>query len=207
MSIAKTITLGDALFSKTQQKVLGLLFSTPDKSYFTNEIVRWAGLGKGTVMRELEKLNAAGLISLTHKGNQNHYQANNHCPIYPDITAIVRKTFGIVDVILQALAPLQPQMDIAFIYGSIAKEEAASTSDIDLMLIGDGINYSAVMELLEPAEQSLSRTINPTLYTPQDIAAKIAASNHFVVRVLQQPIIPILGHQHLKTLQQGVKPA
>lgn len=199
------ISLGDALFSKTQQKVLGLLFSKPNQSYFTNEIVRWAGLGKGTVMRELEKLHTAGLILLTHKGNQNHYQANSQCPIYTDIAAIVRKTFGIADVIVEALKPLHEHLEIAFIYGSTAKNEATTASDIDLMLIGNEIDYSNVMELLAAAEQSLSRTINPTIYTPQDITAKIAAGNHFLIRVLQQPVVPLLGNQHLATLQQGIK--
>lgn len=205
MSTTRTTSLGDALFSKTQQKVLGLLFGNPHQSYFGNEIVRWAGLGKGTVVRELEKLHAAGLISLTHKGNQNHYQANSQCPIYPDIVAIVRKTFGIADVILQALTPLQKQLTVAFIYGSIAKDEATSASDIDLMLIGEDLNYSTVMELLASAEHNLSRTINPTLYTPVDIATKIATGNHFLIRVLQQPIIPLLGNQALEILQQGAK--
>jgi predicted transcriptional regulator len=93
-----SITLGDALFSKTQQKVLGLLFTKPDQSFFANEIVRWAGLGKGTVMRELEKLHAAGLISRTQIGNQSHYQANPNCPIYVEMAVIVRKTFGIKDL-------------------------------------------------------------------------------------------------------------
>jgi predicted nucleotidyltransferase len=205
MTATKTITLGDALFSKTQQKVLGLLFSKPDQSYFTNEIVRWAGLGKGTVMRELEKLNAAGLITRTQKGNQNHYQANIECPIYPDIAAIVRKTFGVADLLTQVLQPLRANIMLAFIYGSIAKEAATAASDIDLMLVGEGIDYGSVIELFAPAELSLSRSINPTIYTPQDISAKLADGNHFLQRVLSQPIITLWGGEYLETLQQGGK--
>ena len=107
MNDAKILSLSDALFSKTQQKVLGLLFTKPDQSFFANEIVRWAGLGKGTVMRELEKLHAAGLISRTQIGNQSHYQANPNCPIYIEMAAIVRKTFGITDFTVQG-APHAP---------------------------------------------------------------------------------------------------
>lgn len=191
MNDAKNVSLGDALFSKTQQKVLGLLFTKPDQSFFANEIVRRAGLGKGTVMRELEKLHAVGLINRTPIGNQSHYQANPHCPIYSDIAAIVRKTFGIGDCLKAALVPLQKQITQAFIYGSIAKGEANAGSDIDLMLIGDALSYSEVMELLAPAETLLGRSINPTLYTPQDFAAKLTAGNHFLQRVMEQARIPL----------------
>jgi predicted nucleotidyltransferase len=183
--------LGDALFSKTQQKVLGLLFGKPDQSYFTNEIIRWVGLGKGTVMRELERMRSAGLLIQTAKGNQTHYQANPQCPIFHELAGIVRKTFGIGDAIKAALAPLEPHITQGFIYGSIAKGEATASSDIDLMLVGNDLSYSQIMALLAPLEVTLARTISPTLYTPQDFADKLSAGNHFLQRVMQQTRIPL----------------
>ena len=75
-------SLGDVLFTRTQQKVLGLLFGRPDESFYLNEIVRLAGLGKGTIKRELDQMHAAGVITLKRIGNQNHYQANRECPIF-----------------------------------------------------------------------------------------------------------------------------
>lgn len=187
------ISLGDALFGKTQQKVLGLLFGKPDQSFFTNEIIRWVGLGKGTVMRELERMLSAGLIVQTQKGNQNHYQANPQCPIYTDLLAIVRKTFGIGDAIKSALAPIEQHITQGFIYGSIAKGEATAASDIDLMLVGDDLSYGHIMELLTPVEEALSRTISPTLYSPQDFGSKLTAGNHFLQRVVEQARIPLWG--------------
>lgn len=190
---ANKTSLGDALFSKTQQKVFGLLFGKPDQSFFTNEIIRWVGLGKGTVMRELERMLSAGLIVQTQKGNQNHYQANPQCPIYPDLLAIVRKTFGIGDAIKTALVPIEQHITQGFIYGSIAKGEATASSDIDLMLVGDDLSYSQIMELLNPVEEVLARTINPTLYSSQDFASKLSTSNHFLQRVMDQARIPLWG--------------
>jgi predicted nucleotidyltransferase len=184
-------SLGDALFSKTQQRVLGLLFGKPDQSFFTNEIIRWAGLGKGTVQRELERMLAAGLLVKVQRGNQSHYQANPECPIHQELVAIVRKTFGIGDVLRVALTPLRDRITQGFIYGSIAKGDATAHSDIDLMLVGDGLSYSGVMELLAPAESELGRTINPTLYSQLDFASRLAAGNHFLQRVMQQARIPL----------------
>lgn len=82
----------EALFSKTQRGVLGLLFGNPDRSYYTNEIVRHVRAGIGAVQRELERLVAAGLLTVSRLGNQKHYQANRESPIFDEIAAIVSKT-------------------------------------------------------------------------------------------------------------------
>ncbi|MEX1033763.1 MAG: nucleotidyltransferase domain-containing protein [Cellvibrionaceae bacterium] len=87
--------IGDVLFTRTQQRVLGLLFSRPEQSFYLNEIVRLAGVGKGTVKRELDRLNQAGLITFEQRGNQNHYQANADCAIFNELRGIVLKTFGV----------------------------------------------------------------------------------------------------------------
>ncbi len=184
-------SLGDALFTKTQQRLLGLLFGKPDQSFFTNEIIRWAGLGKGTILRELERMHAAGLLLQIRRGNQMHYQANAECPIFPELIAIVRKTFGIGDIIRAALTPLEAHIFQGFIYGSIARGEATASSDVDLMLVGDELSYSQVMALLAAAEVAIGRTINPTIYTPQDFASKWNAGNHFLQRVMEQPRITL----------------
>ena len=84
-------SISDAIFTKTQQKVLGLLFGQPEKSFYTNEIMRLASIGRGTISRELDRLVAAGLLTVSKEGNQNHYQANPDCPIYPELMSIARK--------------------------------------------------------------------------------------------------------------------
>lgn len=193
-----TIALSDALFTATQQRVLGLLYGKPDQSFYANQIARWAQVGKGSLMRELERLQSAGVLTMTRQGNQTHYQANPDCPIYPELLGIVRKTFGIAEQLRTALAPLAGQLVWAFVYGSIAKGAAHAGSDIDLMLIGEGLHYSDLMERLMPVEEQLGRTINPTLYTLADWLAKQAAGNSFVQRVEQQEKINIMGSNPLE---------
>lgn len=145
------------------------------------------------MIRELEKLHSAGLITATRQGNQVHYQANAENPIYQELIAIVRKTFGIADQLRRELAPFADRIQRAFIYGSIAKGTANTSSDIDLMLIGEDVSYSDVMERMIPLEALLGRTINPTLYTPADWQAKREAGNSFVVRVAGQEKIDVIG--------------
>ena len=188
-----TVTIGDALFTKTQQKVLGLLFGMPDKSFYTNEIMRWAAMGRGTVSRELERLVKAGLISAHRAGNQSHYQANRDCPVFEELVGIIRKTFGVADEIRMALKALDDTIELAFIYGSIAKGTDTKSSDIDLMLVGDGLSYGEVVEALMPLEKSLRRTINPTVYERKEFVAKLKAKSSFITRVMKQPKIMIKG--------------
>ncbi len=187
-------TIADSLFTKTQQKVLGLLFRKPDESLYLNEIVRLAGMGKGTIKRELEKMTQAGLLTLKRIGNQNHYQANSSSPVYDELISITRKTFGISDVIEQALQPVKNDIQFAFIYGSIAKGTDTAKSDIDLMIVGDDLGYSEMMNLLIPVEAELQRPINPSIYSLQDLNKKIEDENHFILRVLEQQKINIIGN-------------
>jgi uncharacterized protein len=185
--------IGDALFTKTQQRVLGLLYGKPDHSFYLNEIVRLAAVGKGAVNRELESLHQAGLLTVTRQGNQNHYRANPDNPVFHELKGIIQKTFGIADILRATLAPLLPQIELAFIYGSIAKGSEHAGSDIDLLLVIEEASYGEVMALLAPAEQQLGRTINPTLYSPVEFAERKASGQTFITRVLAQPKLWLVG--------------
>jgi uncharacterized protein len=181
--------IGDALFTKTQQRVLGLLFGRPHQSFYLNELVRMAGVGKGSVMRELDKLLAAGLLTVTRIGNQNHYQANAENPIFEELKGIAQKSFGLVDIVGSALRPLLDEIDLALIYGSVAKGAEHAGSDIDLLLVSNSLSYGAVMEVLAEAETLLGRTINPTLYTPHEFAERKRKQQHFITRLMGQKVL------------------
>ena len=189
-------TISDALFTKTQQRVLGLLYGKPEQSFYTNEIVRRANMGRGTIRRELERLVAAGLLVISHEGNQHHYQANPNNPVYHELLGIVRKTFGIVDVISSALVAVDDQIDLAFIYGSIAKGEDTASSDIDLLVITDSLAYADLMTVLTDVEQSLGRPVNPSIYTVEQIKNKLKQKNAFLTRVMEQPKLWVKGDEN-----------
>ena len=187
--------IGDALFTKTQQRVLGLLFGKPDESFYTNEIMRWVSMGRGTVSRELDRLVSAGLLSITKQGNQNYYQANVNSPVYEELIGIVKKTFGVADQIRDALMPLGENIELAFIYGSIARGTETNTSDIDLMLVGKDLRYGNVVEVFLPLEESLQRTINPTIFDKKDFVSRLKDGDSFVTRVMNQSKIIIKGSE------------
>lgn len=172
---------------------MALLFGKPDETFYLNEIVRLAGIGKGTIKRELEKMLSAELLTVTHIGNQNHYQANKRCPIYSDLLNIVRKTFGVAGVLHDALQPLDKDIDLAFVYGSVSKGMDTASSDIDLMVVTNSLAYADVIAELIKAEALLGRSINPTLYDKKQLKSKLESENAFITRVMEQPKIWIKG--------------
>jgi DNA-binding transcriptional ArsR family regulator len=180
-------SIGDALFTKTQQRVLSLLYGKPEQSFYLNELVRLAGVGKGAVSRELAKLTEAGLLTMVRQGNQSHYQANAANPVFVELKTLIQKTVGVTDIVKAALTSLLTRLDQAFIYGSVAKGSENAGSDIDVMLVGDDLSYGEVMEQLEGAEQQLGRKINPTLLTPGEFSSRIEAGQSFLTRVMEQP--------------------
>ena len=198
MGVSKisAVGLSDALFAKTQRRVLGVLFGNPDRSYFSNEIVRMAESGIGAVHRELAALEAAGLVTVTRIGNQKHYQANRASPIFEELRGIVVKTFGVADVLREALAPLAAEIRAAFIYGSVAKGGDTAASDIDLMVISEKLHYADVFGTLEPVLARLGRPVNPTVYTPKEMARRIKEGNAFVNRVLAQSKVMLIGREN-----------
>ncbi len=189
------VGLSEALFSKTQRQILGFLFGQPEKSFYSKEIVDLAGVGIGSVHRELEKLSGCGLLTIKRIGNQKHYQANPASPIFEELKGIVRKTIGLADPLRLALELHKDKIRVAFIYGSIAKGSDTADSDIDLMLISDQVTYPELLVSFSELETQLGRQINPTIYTGDEFRKKIASESNFVIRVIEQPKIFLIGSE------------
>ena len=192
---AESSTLADALFPKVRQRVLAVLFGTPDRSYYANEVIALAQSGTGAVQRELAGLAEAGLLTVRKQGNQKHYQANASAPVFSELRSLVLKTMGLADVLRAALAPLAAQIDAAFIYGSVARQQDTAHSDVDVMIVSSTLGYGEVFGALESATVSLGRKVNPTLYTPADWTKRMEQDSAFVTRVWQQPKIWLIGSE------------
>ena len=184
--------LGDALFTTTQQKVLGLLYVQPDKSFYVKEILRLTGMGVATIKRELERMLSAGILQMNKVGNQHHYQADPACPIYNELLNIVKKTFGVTDVIALTLAPFAERIDWAFIFGSVASGKETSTSDIDLMIIGD-VGFTEVVTDLYSIQETLGREINPKIYSREEWTQMKNKKDAFINEILAKPRMDVIG--------------
>ena len=188
--------LSDALFTQTQQRVLGCLFGQPGRRVTVSELKQTTGAGSGAVQRELARLTGSGLLTVEKVGNQKYYRANPDSPIHDELVAIVRKTFGLAMPLREALAPLADGLHAAFVYGSVAKGADTAGSDIDLMLVSDTLAYADVMTALHPAIEQMGRDIRPTIYTRAEFARRLAGGNAFVAKVMAQPKLWLVGSEH-----------
>jgi predicted nucleotidyltransferase len=188
-------SLADALFPKVRQRVLAVLFGAPDRSFYANEVIALAQSGSGAVQRELASLSEAGLLTVTRQGNQKHYQANASAPVFAELRGLMLKTVGLADPLRSSLAPLAGQIDLAFVYGSVARQQDTAQSDVDLMVVSASLGYGELFGALESATVALGRKVNPTLYAPAEWDKRIAQDSAFITRVLQQPKIWLIGHE------------
>lgn len=187
-------SLADALFPKVRQRVLAVLFGNPARSFYANEVIALAESGSGAVQRELAGLSEAGLLTVSRQGNQKHYQANADAPVFAELRGLVLKTSGVADVLRAALLPLASQIRAAFVFGSVANQQDTAQSDIDVLVVSASLGYGELFGALEVATTTLGRTVNPTLYSPDDLTQRRARDNAFVTRVLDQPKIWLIGN-------------
>ena len=185
--------LAAALFGATRQAVLRNLFSHPDERFYLRQIIQLVGLGSGTVQRELEQLTGAGVLIRIVEGRQTYYRVNRECPVYNELHGLIRKTFGVAQVLKDALRSKSRQIRAAFVYGSIAKGSESASSDVDVMVVGDNLSFREVVASLQEAQQELHREVNPTVYGVDEFSRKIAAGQHFISTVLKGPKIFLIG--------------
>jgi predicted nucleotidyltransferase len=189
-------SLADAIFTTTQQRVLGVLFGQPERSYYASELIRLARTGSGAAQRELARLEESGLVTTRRVGHQKHYQANSNSPLFAELRAIIEKTVGLAEPLRKSLSSIAPGIKAAFVYGSVAKGRDRSQSDIDLMVISDSLTYGEVFGALERVSRTLGRQVNPTVYTSAEFSKRVRAKNAFVTRVLEQPRVWVIGSEH-----------
>jgi predicted nucleotidyltransferase len=182
--------------TRTQQRVLGLLFGQPGRSFYASELIRVAGTGSGAAQRELARLENSGLVVGRRIGQQKHYQANAVSPLFEELRGIVVKTVGLAEPVRKALKPLAAAIRAAFVYGSVARAADHSGSDIDLMVISDSLTYGEVFGALERAAKAVGRPLNPTVYSAAEFSKRTREENAFVARVLEQPKVWIIGSEH-----------
>jgi len=186
------MALAETLWPKARRRILGLLLANPDQEWHLRDIARQTELAPATVQREVTSLHEVGVLTRRRDGHQVKYGAERSCPIFPELRGIVLKTVGLADVLREALQPLRERIDIAFVFGSLAKGEATSGSDVDLMVIG-GISLRDLVPVLQAAERTLSREINPVTMSAKEFSKRIAQEEHFVTSVLRDPRIYLIG--------------
>jgi len=186
--------LSKALFGDTRRAVLALLYGNPGNAYYLRQITRIVDCGQGAVHRELQNLAAAGILRRTRSGREVYYQADPGCPVFEELKGLVRKTAGLVEILLSALESMEDRIRAAFVYGSFAEGTERPGSDIDVMIVGD-VQFSDVARAIQSAQEALGREINPTVYPVEEFIRKTTSNNYFVDNVLERKKLFLIGNE------------
>ena len=158
------------LFLPGIQKVLGQVYSHLDREFTLNELLADAPGGRGTNQRNIEKLLEAGVLTEgPRRARQRSIKANTSYFLFEELRSIALKTFALKEPLHAALLPFEAEIQEAFVFGSIAKRTDTARSDVDLIVVGDA-SILALTDAISNAEQTLKRTINMSLYAPDEWA-------------------------------------
>lgn len=181
----------DQLFPKARGEIIRLLFTDPEVSLHLRDLARQSGLAIRTIQEEVAKLKEADLLLEQRDGNRLYFRAKQSNPLFIELQAIARKTSGFQKEFSQTLTPLKG-IDFAFIYGSYARQEAKSESDIDLFVIGS-IGLRQLASPLRKLSQSLNREVNASTYSKSSYIEKLNEGDAFIQSVQNSPKIWIIG--------------
>ncbi len=131
---------------------------------------------------------------------------NQRHPVFSEMRALVGKTVGAFNILHSALEPLSEQITVAFVYGSVARQEETGESDIDAMIIGK-VKLDEVLSRLSDVETALGRAVNPTVYSVQEFKGKLRAGNHFLKAVLNGKKVFLIGNEDELRKMGGVRMA
>jgi predicted nucleotidyltransferase len=187
------MSLKDAVFTDSQAKVYLWIFGQPERSYHLSELRRLTGLGSASLQREINRLVVASLLNSTLKGNQRQISANRQSPLFKELSDLTRKVMGAAALLTEALLPIKQKIELALLYGSIAKQSDNAESDIDIMIVGSDLTLSELLDQLLPVEEMLCRKVNPTCYTVGELKKRLGDTDSFVNKVLSQPTIQLFG--------------
>ena len=180
------------LFPRVRAEVLRLLFVDAQIELHLRELTRQSGLSLGTMQEELGKLHRADLVISRRDGNRRYYRANPNHPLFRDLQQIVLKTSGLRDVLAKALRNIRG-IDLAFVFGSLARNDGKASSDVDLMVIGSA-GLRTLAPLLRKASEEMGREINPHTYARADWRKRRQVRNGFLNNVVQGEKLFVKGN-------------
>lgn len=190
------MSVSELLFpNQYRRRVLAWLLMHPQDWVHLRELARLTGASPGTLKKELDMLTGAGLLVSRKVGNQTQFSANTQHPVYPELSGLIRKTTGLHDVLISALQSLGAQVEVAFVFGSVASATETTHSDVDLLVMGD-LGFGQVLNAVYDVQSILGREINPKVMTREEWLAKKREGNAFVTELLKKPKIFIVGTAH-----------
>lgn len=186
----------DAVIPILRQMILAeVLVRSKGAPLYRGELARRLGVSPSTLTRPLREMVQTGILKASNRGREVLFEPENSNPVIPELTGLLRKTRGLLDVLRDALEPIRDDIQFAFVYGSMASGAERPGSDVDLMVVGDA-TLGAISPLLDEPQRMLGREVNAVTYSRDEFRKKVEGRSHFVSSVLDKPRLFIVGSEH-----------
>lgn len=179
--------------SKTRKALFRLYFTNPENEYYLRELERLIDTPVSMVRKELQKLEKIGFFKSKKRANLRYYYLNREYPLYDELKSIVFKTIGVSGALKKELNRLK-DIKAAFIYGSFAKGDEHTDSDIDLCIVGSP-SEKALVDIIRKLERLTQREINYTMYDSKDFNEKKEEKGGFAFNLLKEKKVFLIGSQ------------
>jgi uncharacterized protein len=183
-----------ALFPGLRQGVLCATIMNPDRWWYLSELATHLGTTPSSLQRELSSLVKSGILQQRREGARRYFRAQDQAPIFPELQRLFEKTYGTVATLRSLLQPFGEKIFCAFLFGSVARGEEHSLSDIDLMVIGN-IGLADLSPNLRKGEARLGRDINVMNYSSSEFLERIREKDHFLHNVLKSTKVFVKGNE------------
>jgi predicted nucleotidyltransferase len=179
------------LRSKTRQRLLTYYFINPRARHHLRDLAERLGVDPSNLSKELRRLERDGLVKSEVNGRQKYFQLNREYPLYTEIRGIVEKTIGAGPLLARSLKTVEGVQE-AYLYGSFARNQQDTASDIDVLVIG-APKAEALARAIETLERRLGRDVNYTILTRKEFQSRRARKDAFLEEVWRNKRVPLVA--------------
>lgn len=188
----RTSRILDALFPATRQKLLSVALLSPEKWWYLSELASHLKTSPSSLQRELDSLTEGGVLERKQDGRRIYYKAQANSPVFNPLRELLSKTAGLIPALQSEIAKFHGRIQWAAVYGSVARGEEGSDSDIDLLMVGDVATLD-LLPALRRIEERFGREVNLTRYSEKEFRDKTRAGNHFLKSVIKDKFVTLIG--------------
>ena len=192
LRVMRTSRILDALFPAIRQKLLAAVLLSPEKWWYLSELASHLGTSPSSLQRELGSLTEGDILERKRDGRRIYYKAQANSPVFNALRELLSKTAGLIPALQYEIAKFQGRIKWAVVYGSVARGEEGSDSDIDLLLVGDVATVD-LLPALRRIERRFGREVNLTRYSEKEFRNKIRDGDHFLKSVTKDKFVLLRG--------------
>lgn len=177
--------------SRTRARLIAAFALRPGERLYLREVARLIQADVRAVKQELDRLVRLGFLKSEASGNRRYLEVNQAFSLYPELKAMALKTIGLGEVLRSTLSRMAG-VQLAFVYGSVAKAEEKPGSDLDIFILGQ-VSGPLLHKALSKAKAALNREINTSRFTVEEARKRLKKGDSFLKDIMGGPKIFIIG--------------